>query len=652
LWCHLLSKAKVPKNRFQPICNCFYLANVFLPSRNTPRWIIFTIDLSICLISLVLSYLIRFEFSPPYNEIKIALAFLPLFLGVRILSFVIGKTYSGIIRFTSTQDAQRIFLVVTVGSVIFILLNQVKFHLYDHQYFVPYSILIIDYLLTLFAMIVSRIAVKILYMELKTPDKVRKRVVIYGAGESGLITKRAIDRDSRSGMEVTAFIDDDQGKSGKKLEGADIFSFAKADELFSAGKVDEVIIAIPSLDKKRKAEFVNKALSFNVKVSNIPPVKQWIGGELSIRQIRDIKIEDLLGRDSIRLDSKAVNDQLKDKVVMVTGAAGSIGSELVRQIIAYGAKKVVLVDQAETPLFELENELVKAGLHVQCEVAMGDVRQADRMRRMMDYFRPEFVYHAAAYKHVPLMENNPSEAVLANIQGTQIMADLADEFGVKKFILISTDKAVNPTSVMGATKRIAEIYVQSRNKISQTAYITTRFGNVLGSNGSVLPIFKKQIEEGGPVSVTHPEINRYFMTIAEAVQLVLEAGAIGEGGEIFAFDMGESVKILDLAKNMIKLSGLELGKDIEIEFTGLRPGEKLYEEVLSDKENTLPTHNPKILIARVREYDYNHVLQDVKELISLFDGQNNQSIVTKIKAIVPEYKSNNSEFVALDGLSN
>ncbi len=621
---------------------------MFLPKKNTPRWIIFLIDVTICFIAFVMAYLVRFEFSPPRVEIELALTFLPILLAVRMLSFFLGRTYAGIIRYTSSQDTTRIFFVLLAGTVVFALLNQLRFHFYKEQYFIPYSIIILEFLLTLFAMVVSRVAVKVLYMELKTPDKVRKRVVIYGAGESGLITKRAIDRDSRAGMEVFAFVDEDQRKSGKTLEGAEIFPLSKLEELYSSQKVDEVIIAIPSLDKKKKAAFISNALASNVRVSNIPPVKQWIGGELSIRQIRDIRIEDLLGRDTIKLDSAAVSAQVENKVVLVTGAAGSIGGELVRQLLAYNPKTIVVLDQAETPIFQLENELKIAGHTGSFEVVMGDVRQGDRMRRMMAHFKPQIVYHAAAYKHVPLMESNPSEAVLANVLGTKIMADLADEFNAEKFVLISTDKAVNPTSVMGATKRAAEIYVQSKDRKSKTAYVTTRFGNVLGSNGSVIPIFKKQIEEGGPLTVTHPDVTRFFMTIPEAVQLVLEAGAMSEGGEIYAFDMGDSVKVIDLAKNMIKLSGLELGKDIEISFTGLRPGEKLFEELLSDAENTIPTKQQKILKAKVREYEFEVVQEEIDKLIALFDEQNNEKIVSKLKQLIPEYISSNSEFERLD----
>jgi FlaA1/EpsC-like NDP-sugar epimerase len=606
------------------------------------------IDLGGCFFSLIIAYLIRFEFHPPLNEIQIAQAFLLPFFLIRAVSFFLGKTYAGIIRYTSTQDALRIFTVITLGSLAFVAANKIRFHFFDHQYFLPVSIIIIDYLLTLFFMIVSRIAVKVLYLELKTPAKVNRRVLIFGAGEGGYITKRTIDRDKSSGTEVVAFIDDDKSKSGKKMEGADIYHSDKMKEILSMQKIDEIILATPGLSATRKAQLIKDALESGVKVSQLPPATQWIGGELSVKQIRDIKIEDLLGRDTIKLDSTPVANQIKGKRVLISGAAGSIGSELVRQVLGYEPSKLIMLDQAETPLFELENEIKERDNNHVCETIIGDVRQYDRMKRMMDYFKPQIVFHAAAYKHVPLMENNPSEAVLANVMGTKNLSDLSDEFGVETFVLISTDKAVNPTSVMGATKRVGEMYVQSKNEVSKTNYITTRFGNVLGSNGSVIPTFKKQIEAGGPLTVTHPDVTRFFMTIPEAVQLVLEAGAMGNGGEIFAFDMGESVKIVDLATNMIKLSGLELGKDIEIKFTGLRPGEKLFEEVLSQKENTVPTHHPKIVIAQVRSYMHDAVSNDVSELINLFEIQNNDKIVSKLKNMIPEYVSNNSDFQKLD----
>ncbi len=621
---------------------------MLIPKRNTPRWIILLIDIAICLMAYVAAYLVRFEFAPPTSELALAKAFIPVLLSVRLISFLLGKTYAGIIRFTSSQDTLRIFTVLTLGSIVFSAFNALKYWLWDGSFFIPYSIVVLEYLISLFSMIVLRIAVKVVYVELKNPGKVSRRAIIYGAGESGLITKQAIDRDPRTKMEVIAFIDDNPHKHGKTLDGKSIFSRAKLDELYASEKIDEVIIAIPSLDAKMKADFITNALQAGVHVSNIPPINQWIGGQLSAKQIREIKIEELLGRETIELESTAVIGQVKDKTVLVTGAAGSIGSELVRQLLQCKAAKVIILDQAETPIFLLENELLAAGHQGHFEVVMGDVCNADRMRRMMTHFRPQIVYHAAAYKHVPLMEQNPSMAVLTNVQGTRVMADLADEFGVETFVLISTDKAVNPTNVMGATKRVAEMYVQSKDKHSKTAYVTTRFGNVLGSNGSVIPTFRKQIENGGPITVTHPEVTRFFMTIPEASRLVLEAGAMSTGGEIFAFDMGESVKVIDLAKNMIRLSGLELGRDIDVVYTGLRPGEKLYEEVLSAAEGTIATHNPKILRARVREYDFNEVSRSVTELISLFDTQNNLEMVRRLKQLVPEYISQNSEYSGLD----
>jgi len=567
---------------------------------------------------------------------------------MRVSTFFLGKTYTGIIRFTSSQDTFRIFKVVTLGTVGIALLNLSKFFFGDHSFFIPFSIVVLEYLITLFSMIVLRMAVKLLYMELKNPDKVNKRVVIYGAGESGLITKQAIDRDPRSKIEVIAFIDDDQRKHGKTLDGKSIYSKAKLSEFISLKNVDEVIIAIPNLEIQKKSEFISEVLKYGVHISNIPPINQWTGGQLTAKQIREIRIEELLGRETIILESEAVLNQVNDKIILITGAAGSIGSELVRQLLRCTPKKVIILDQAETPVFLLENELLALGYEGKFEVVLGDVCNTDRMRRMMLHFRPNIVYHAAAYKHVPLMEENPSVAILTNVHGTRVMADLSDELGIETFVLISTDKAVNPTNVMGASKRAAEIYIQSKDKVSNTAYVTTRFGNVLGSNGSVIPTFKQQIEKGGPITVTHPEVTRYFMTIPEASRLVLEAGAMSSGGEIFAFDMGESIKISDLAKNMIRLSGLEVGRDIEIVYTGLRPGEKLFEEVLNDSEVSVPTHHPKILRAKVREYEFEKISTSIHELISLFDTQDNIEMVRLLKQLVPEYISSNSNFASLD----
>jgi FlaA1/EpsC-like NDP-sugar epimerase len=392
---------------------------------------------------------------------------------------------------------------------------------------------------------------------------------------------------------------------------------------------------------------VEKCLSYNTRVLNVPPISSWINGQLSFKQIKKVKIEDLLERDEIVLDKEKTYAQLHNKIILVTGAAGSIGSEIVRQIIHFNPQKIILLDQAESAIYDLVNEL-KEFKQTSFEEVIADIRNNQRMENVFKHFKPQIVYHAAAYKHVPLMEMNPSEAVSTNVGGTKIVADLAVKYAVEKFVFVSTDKAVNPTSVMGASKRAAEIYIQSLGITTKTKFITTRFGNVLGSNGSVIPLFKKQIEKGGPITITHPEITRYFMTIPEACQLVLEAGCMGNGSEIFIFDMGKSVKIVDLAIKMIRLSGLTVGKDIEIVYTGLRPGEKLYEELLNNAENTLPTHNKHIMIAKVQPYNFENIKPEVLKLIELFETQDNIKIVKQLKSIVPEYISNNSIYESLD----
>ncbi|MEI7663781.1 MAG: nucleoside-diphosphate sugar epimerase/dehydratase, partial [Bacteroidota bacterium] len=422
----------------------------------------------------------------------------------------------------------------------------------------------------------------------------------------------------------------------------------KLDNLLASNTVAQIILAIMHFDPLKKQELVDKCLAYNTKVLAVPPMLRWINGELSFNQIKNINIEELLEREEIKLDKQRITGEITGKTILVSGAAGSIGSEIVKQLSRYAPRQLILVDQAETPLHYLELETLSNNPTYQVEFILCDICNGNRMRKIFETFRPEVVYHAAAYKHVPMMENNPAEAVLTNIRGTRIIADLSVECGVKKFIMISTDKAVNPTNVMGASKRIAEIYTQALNSAGATHFITTRFGNVLGSNGSVIPMFHSQIEKGGPVTITHPEVTRFFMTIPEACQLVLEAGAYGQGGEIFVFDMGKSVKILDLAKKMIQLSGLTLNKDIQIKFIGLRPGEKLYEELLNIEENTIPTHHPLILAAKVRPYDLAEVIADIDELTAMVPNRNNFDIIRKMKAMVPEYKSQNSIYETLD----
>lgn len=615
----------------------------------TPRWIVLSIDIAIVFIGLVLSYLLRFDFSIPASEIATFGVVIPLVIGTRALSFIIARIPWAIVRYMSQRDAMRILITVICGTIFFYLFNQITYRFINGVYYLPHSIILIEFLTTTFGLVSSRLIYKALWTEIKNPSREKRNVIIYGAGESGLITKRTLDRDAGSNLRVMAFVDDDESKSGKKLEGATIYHTSKLASLLEKKDIEQVIISIQNIRPERKQEIVDLCLTFNTTVLNVPPVNHWINGELSFRQIRKIQIEELLEREPILLDERNITAQLKGKTILITGAAGSIGSEIARQVARFAPGKLVLLDQAESPLYELEIECLEKYPGVKSEVVIGDVRNRERMENVFRTFQPNIVYHAAAYKHVPMMELNPSEAILTNVQGTRITADLAVLYGADKFVMVSTDKAVNPTNVMGASKRIAEIYCQSLNKqTSGTRFVTTRFGNVLGSSGSVIPRFRQQIEAGGPVTITDPEITRYFMTIPEACRLVVEAGAMGQGGEIFIFDMGKSVKIIDLAKKMIALSGLELGKDIDIVITGLRPGEKLYEELLNNSENTIPTHHEKIMIAQVREYDYSTVKKDLDELVSLFHGQNNMAIVKKMKAMVPEYVSNNSEYEKLD----
>ncbi len=619
------------------------------PQRTIPRIFIFLGDVVVCGVSIWLAYLLRFNFHVPLNEWELLPTKLPVFFLVRIICFYLFKTYTGIIRYTSTRDASRILLTLATGSLAIGLLNPVFYYFTSH-YVLPFTIIIIDFLLSVFIMTSGRLLVKVAYMELRNPSSEKTGIIIYGAGDAGMITKRTLDRDTASKYKVIAFVDDDKKLAGKKIEGIPIYHARKElEELLFANRVKHLIIAIQNISPIRKQQIVDACLRFNTKVLNVPPVKSWINGELSFKQIKKVKIEELLGRDQIKLDTEKIKRDIEGKTILVTGAAGSIGSEIVRQMIPFNPGMIVMLDMAESPLHELEVDLSE--MHdVACkyEAVIGDIRNIERMRNVFSTFKPQIVFHAAAYKHVPMMEHNPSEGILNNVLGTKVIADLAVEFKVQKFVMVSTDKAVNPTNIMGATKRIAELYTQALNRNGTTRFITTRFGNVMGSNGSVLPRFKKQIDLGLPVTVTHPEVTRYFMTISEACQLVLEAGAMGNGGELFIFDMGESVRIADIAKQMIQLSGLELGKDIQIIYTGLRPGEKLYEELLANEENTLPTYHPKIMIARVKENNHERIAEDVKELIGLFSTQNNMSIVRKMKEIVPEFISNNSEFAKLD----
>lgn len=613
-----------------------------------PRWSILLIDVFLCFCSLTLAYMLRFNFAIPATERVTFIYVYPFVLISRGISFYVTGMYRNIIRYMGSRDVVQIVLILCAVSAFFAVSNIICYLTPEKRFIVPYSIIIIECFSSAFILITVRMIYKRIYAEATSSSKNRRSIIIYGANDAGLVTKRAVDRDAGTKYEVVAFLDENKNNWGKRLEGVTIYSPGKLKDLLENNNVAHLVLSTSDISYERKNEITDICLTYNTKVLNVPPINHWINGELSFKQIKKVKIEDLLERDPIILDKDKIESQLKNKTVLITGAAGSIGSEIVRQIIPYHPEKLVLVDQAESALYDLQLEINEMQPGIPCKVYLADICNQNRMESIFKDTKPQIVFHAAAYKHVPVMEENPVEAVNVNILGTRILADLSVKYGVSAFVMISTDKAINPTGVMGASKRIAEIYVQSLNAKGKTKFITTRFGNVLGSNGSVIPRFKQQIDKGGPVTITHPDITRFFMTIPESCQLVLEAGAIGKGGEVFIFDMGKSVKVLDLAKKMIQLSGLALDKDIKIVFTGLRPGEKLYEELLHTSENTLPTHHPLIMIAKVQEYDYNTILTYIDELAQLAATKDDMNIVSKMKQVVPEYISNNSVFEKLD----
>lgn len=626
-------------------------------NRFLPQWFVLLKDIFIVGFSFVIAYTLRYNFqltdeirSEMYQQLLMVSIFV-------IIAFLITGLYKAIIRHTGVKDAILVVKALTFVAGALLVQNTIEnFYIHPLLTHVPYSILIIFYMLAIVLLIATRFAVRLIYYWMKSQGDYNN-VLIYGAGSAGIITKNVLLSDLDRRVKVVGFIDNHPGKIGKTIEGVFVYSAGVLNPKFLSERgIKEVIFAIQKIEKERKRELIEELLlQTQLEVKEIPPVNHWINGQLSVKQINRIKIEDLLQRSEIRLDDEHMREQLRGKRVMVTGAAGSIGSEMVRQLSQLDVEQMILVDQAESPMFELENEIREhyPDMIVKFEFIIANVGDKVMMEQIFAEFMPEVIYHAAAYKHVPMMENNPFEAVRVNIFGTKTIADLASRFRAERFVMISTDKAVNPTNVMGATKRAAEIYIQSLNHdfSNKTRFITTRFGNVLGSNGSVIPIFEKQIAAGGPVKVTHPEITRYFMTIPEACQLVLEAGSLGNGGEILMFDMGKPVRIADLAFSMIRLSGLEPDKDIKIVYTGLRPGEKLYEELLYDKEKGQPTHHPKISIAKVR---YNRMADVVEQLANL--SQANEShdkmvLVAALKKMVPEFKSNNSVFQQLDKVS-
>ncbi|MDD3701369.1 MAG: nucleoside-diphosphate sugar epimerase/dehydratase [Bacteroidales bacterium] len=624
-------------------------------NRFLSRWIVFLFDLVVVYLMFIMANLISINFDFVNNSLSLLKTQYPVILLVYAIAFYSAKTYAGIIRQTGTVEVFRIVAASTASFLILLFIYFAFYSISKSQQFIPsLSVLITHFLLVSFSLITSRYIIKSTYEYLTRGErKDSTHVLIYGAGSAGMLTRNALYQDVHIRYDIVAFLDDNTTKINKRLKGIPILSRSKAltPEFVKKHQISQLIITIQKLDPVFRREVVESGLELGLQVKTVPAIEKWIDGQLRSAQLRQIQIEELLEREPIRLDNSAVTKEVKDKVIMVTGAAGSIGSEIVRQLLHYKPARVVMVDQAESALFDLQTEIrtEKTYAHAQDSAVflVANIKDSFRMDQIFNRYKPHIVYHAAAYKHVPLMEENPYEAVLINVFGSKTIADLAVRYQVKKFVMVSTDKAVNPTNVMGASKRIAEIYTQSLNN-AVTQFVTTRFGNVLGSNGSVIPLFKKQIERGGPITITHKDIYRYFMTIPEACNLVLEAGAMGNGGEIFVFDMGQPVRIFDLAHKMIQLSGLIPEKDIRIEEVGLRPGEKLYEELLTEGENPIHTHHPKIMCAQVESYEKSIVDKALNKLGAALIEKDDFLLVKKMKELVPEYRSNNSVYSTLD----
>ncbi len=632
--------------------------------RILPRWLVFLLDLFLVCFCIFFSRMLKLNFN-----LDQAWVGLRLMIGVALvlnsILFYVFKSYAGIVRYTNLEDTSRLVMVNALAGFFYLVLN--IFYLKSGNYF-TLQVVAINFFITSFVIIFYRLGVRYVFNFYKTFSytgvrHLKKKVVVYDTTADGLQIKKVINSMPDADMQVVAFLDDSFSTGGKLLEGVPIYSTQDSNiaKLASEG-VEILVLATRHLESTKLNALVDLCLANNIKVQQVPAMKDWLNDKLDTQQLQDINIEDLLEREVIKIHNEAIYSALKGKKILVTGAAGSIGSELVRQLFNYRPSVVILCDKAETPMHEFVLEMQEKYKSANIIPYLGDICDRQRMEHLFEIYNPQIVFHAAAYKHVPLMEDNPSIAVLNNVGGTRNLAELAVANNVEKFVMVSTDKAVNPTNVMGASKRVAEIFTQSyyRHLTGEvhdadnmvTRFVTTRFGNVLGSNGSVLPRFKKQLEKGGPITVTHPDITRYFMTIPEACQLVIEAGVMGQGGEIFVFDMGQPVKIADLARKVIKLAGKEPDKDIKIEYTGLRPGEKLYEELLSSAENTRPTYHEKILIADVRQYDFATVEKKVTRLVNSARLHYTLETVQLIKDIVPEFVSSNAAYMKVNSNTN
>ena len=623
----------------------------YLSAKVLPIWTILLIDVLIIVVSSLLAYALRYDFRSIFLESSTIDKTIVWTVIVNLVFFRVFRTYSNVLRFSSFIDIMRIFVSLTVSYAL-LMISSVLLASYLDIRLAPVSVLFMAYIISFAIMSCSRIVVKMFYELLNFDGSHSANVFIYGAKEAGVNIAKALRVNLRNHYRLRGFIADEPELINKVMMGVKVFPNDESlIDVLNDRDVHTIIISPAKMEELKKSDMADRLLAHNIKLMTAPPLSEWSGQTLNRTQLKEIQIEDLLQRDPIEIDIHKVASHLEGKRVMITGAAGSIGSEIMRQVASFNPYKLILVDQAETPLHDIRLELQDRWRDIDAETIIADISNATRMEDIFKEYQPQYIFHAAAYKHVPMMEDNVSESIQINVFGTRTLADLAVKYGAEKFVMISTDKAVNPTNVMGCSKRICEIYVQSLAKKLQekgghvTQFITTRFGNVLGSNGSVIPRFRDQIQRGGPVTVTHPEIIRYFMTIPEACRLVLEAGSMGNGGEIYIFDMGKPVKIVDLAKRMISLSGRT---DVKIEFTGLRHGEKLYEELLNVKELTKPTYHEKIMIATVREYDYDEVKQRIRKLIEVSYTYDQMQIVAAMKDIVPEFISKNSCFEALD----
>ena len=628
------------------------LSDWYFARKTLPHWGVLSLDAFIVLFASLLGKFLDLRLNGNIESTRSILIGVLVSTILYVISFLIFRTYKGIIRYSSFIDLQRIILATTVGTFFSAIVWSVTIAYPLVSLSGPYGLSITFFVSTMLMWMV-RITVKRLFDNFKTDDAIP--VAIYGTKAGGVSLAKSITGIKTKKFRLLAFISDGQEMMNTTLFGRKVYLNHKgiADRLAKLGVKALLVSPLKSTLFRDNSDMVDEFLAAGIRIMMMPAAEEWDGtSELTHRNLREVDIEDLLPRDKIEVDMEAIGQLLQDKVILITGAAGSIGSEMVRQVALYHPSAMILIDQAETPMHDIRLMMARQFPYIPSHTIVSSIANKDHMEQIFSRFRPDYVFHAAAYKHVPMMEDNPGIAVQNNIYGTRVIADLAVMYGTKKFVMISTDKAVNPTNVMGCSKRICEIYCQSLNKAIQegkvqgiTQFVTTRFGNVLGSNGSVIPIFKEQIRKGGPITVTHPDIIRFFMLIPEACKLVLEAGTMGKGGEIFVFDMGAPVRIVDLAHRMIQLSGAE---GIDIQFTGLREGEKLYEEVLSDKELTKPTHNPKIMIATVREYDYDVACQNEDRLLSASHSHDDMAIVKIMKEIVPEYKSKCSKYEVLD----